>query len=76
MVCIEMFPVVTTVYKSTSPIGFVAVLKIKYNNEYFIMVANNSVQIGLVTVLRIRECWQILSWDTLIMFAPKYREVY
>ena len=32
----EIFPVVTTVYKSTSPMDFVAVLKFKvYNSSFY-----------------------------------------
>lgn len=69
--------VVITACKSTSPIGFCGGSENKkINNEYFTMIANNSVKIGLVTVLRICECRQILSWDTLTRFGLKYREIY
>ena len=46
------------------------------NNEYFAMIINNSVKSGLVTVLRICGCRYILSWDTLVRFGLKYREIY
>ena len=40
------------------------------------MIAMNSVQIGLVTVLRMREYRQMMIRDTFDLFVPKHCEVY
>lgn len=45
-------------------------------NKYFTMIAMNSVQIGLVTVLRIREYRQMMIRDAFDLSVPKHCEVY